>query len=82
MSIADPADGTVATDRAIVIRGLAPPGSTVTRDVPQWFDEHTVADSAGRWSFAESLNDGANTFTFRIGDDRATDVQITVYYSP
>jgi hypothetical protein len=64
----------------IVVRGLAEPGSVITRDVPLWFDEHVVADSAGRWSFVLQLNAGQNTFTFRIADDRATERLLTVYY--
>ena len=66
----------------IAVRGLAQPGSTITHDIPLGFDEHTVADSQGRWSFVESLNQGENRFTFRVGDDRSTEVQLTVYYTP
>ena len=80
--ILEPADNATVTDHVLAIRGLTQPGATVTRDVPLWLDEHTVADSAGRWSFVEALNSGANTFTFRVGDDRATDVTLTVYLSP
>ena len=80
--ILEPADSATVTDHVLAIRGLTQPGATVTRDVPLWLDEHTVADSAGRWSFVESLNSGENTFTFRVGDDRATDVTLTVYLSP
>jgi hypothetical protein len=63
-----------------VVRGLASPGSVITRDVPMWFDEHVVADSAGRWSFVLELNAGQNTFIFRVGDDRATETLLTVHY--
>lgn len=82
LAIVEPVDGSTTSDRAIVIRGLTQPDATVTRDVPMWFDEHTVADSAGRWSFIEALNVGENTFTFRVGDDTATDVTISIFYSP
>jgi hypothetical protein len=54
----------------------------ITRVVPFWFDEHTTADSAGRWSFVEQLNPGENTFTFRVADDSATEATLTLYYSP
>ncbi len=80
--ILEPLDSAAVTDHVLAIRGLTQPGATITRDVPLWLDEHTVADSTGRWSFIESLNSGANTFTFRVGDDRATDVTLTVYLSP
>lgn len=80
--ILEPSDGTTTRDSSIVISGLAEPNATITRDVPLWFDEHAVADAAGQWSFTELLNIGENTFTFRVGDDTATAVTITVYYSP
>jgi hypothetical protein len=66
----------------VAVRGLAPPGSTVTRVVPFWFDEHTVADAAGRWSFAVSLAEGENVLTFRVGDDTSTTVTMTLTYQP
>jgi hypothetical protein len=72
----------VADERNIIVRGLAPPGVTVTRDIPFWFDEHTVADANGRWSFAVSLRPGENLLTFRIGSDTATSRTITVHYQP
>jgi hypothetical protein len=80
--VLEPLDNATVTDHVLAIRGLTQPGATVTRDVPLWLDEHTVADSTGHWSFLESLNSGQNMFTFRVGDDRATDVTLTVYLSP
>jgi hypothetical protein len=80
--IVDPPPGATVSDRSVIISGLAPAGAPVTRDVPGWFDEHTVADRQGHWAFAESLRDGENTFKFRIGDDPSTEVQLTVFYSP
>ncbi|HUG46907.1 MAG TPA: hypothetical protein VMP67_00685 [Candidatus Limnocylindria bacterium] len=66
----------------VVVRGLAPPGVTVTRDIPFWFDEHTRADALGRWSMAVRLAPGENVLTFRLGSDQATARQITVHYDP
>jgi hypothetical protein len=80
--ILDPADGAQTNSGSIVIDGMAPPNATVTHDVPMWFDEHTIADATGRWSFTEPLNAGENKFMFRVGDDTATEVTITVYYVP
>jgi hypothetical protein len=51
----------------------------ITRDVPLWFDEHVVADYAGRWSFALGLNIGDNVFTFRVGDDLSTVQTLTIH---
>ena len=79
--IVEPEEGRATADRVIVVRGLAAPGSVITRDVPLWFDEHIVADTAGRWSFVLQLNAGQNTFTCRIANDRATERLLTVYYS-
>jgi len=66
-------------ERVVIVRGLAAPGTTVTRDVPMWFDEHTVADNAGRWSFVVQLAIGDNSFTFRVGDDVATAHTLSVH---
>jgi len=60
---------------------MASPNATITHDIPLWFDEHTIADATGLWSFSEALVPGENTFKFRVGDDSATEVTITVYYS-
>jgi hypothetical protein len=70
----------VVDERAIVVRGLAQPGATVTREIEFWFDEHVVADARGRWSFALGLADGENVFTFRLADDFASRQTLTVYY--
>lgn len=78
--IVEPADGAVVSDRSIIVRGLAPPGATITRDIPFWFDEHTTADAAGRWSFAVELVAGENKLTFRIGDQSPTSETVTVRY--
>jgi hypothetical protein len=78
----DPPDGTTTTATEIVIRGFAPPNATITHDLPLAFDEHTTADARGRWAFAESLAPGENIFRFRLGDDRATELVLTVYCVP
>ena len=70
----------MTTERSVVVRGLAPPGAEITRDIPFWFDDHTVADSTGRWSFAVDLLPGDNKLTFRIGDDAATSQSLTIRY--
>lgn len=82
LTITEPADGAVTNTSVIFVRGIAPPGATVTRDIPLWFDDHTIADAGGRWSFAVQLGAGANLLTFRIGDDASTTKTLTVYYEP
>ena len=80
--ILQPADGATTSDHSVVISGLSQPGVTITHDIPNWFDEHTTADSQGRWSFTESLAEGQNTFKFRVADDMTTEVTLTIYYEP
>ena len=74
----DPSDGVTTDENSVVISGVGPPNATITHDVPMWFDEHTVADPNGRWSFIEPLNVGENTFLFRVADDTSTQVTLTV----
>ena len=80
--ITSPADGSTTTQSPIVIKGTASPNATITHDIPLNFDEHTIADAKGNWSFTENLNPGENKFVFRIGDDRSTEITLTVFYSP
>jgi hypothetical protein len=77
--VVDPPDGHSTTEGAVIVRGLAQPGSTITRDVPMWFDEQVLADGSGTWSFPLALRDGENTFTFRIDDDLSTAQTLTIY---
>jgi hypothetical protein len=67
---------------AISVRGLGPPGATITHDIPLWFDSHTTADRRGRWSFSIELVPGDNELTFRIGDDTETSRTLTVVCQP
>ncbi len=77
--IVDPVDRSATIERVVIVRGLASPGATITREIPMWFDEHTVADNAGRWSFVLQLAIGDNTFTFRVGDDLTTTRTLNVH---
>jgi hypothetical protein len=47
-----------------------------------WFDEHVIADSNGRWAYPAILSVGRNVFTFRVADDTATAITLTVEYDP
>ena len=80
--IVEPAAGETVDQPTVIIRGRAPPGSTVTRDIPLWFDDHTLADNRGRWFVSVDLAPGENRLTFRIGDDSETSRTITVVYQP
>ncbi len=77
-----PHDGEVLRDADINVIGRAPPGSTVTRDIPMWFDDHTLTRDDGIWMMPLHLGQGPNELRFRIGDDRSTEQVITVTYQP
>ncbi len=77
-----PHDGDVLNDADINVIGRAPPGSTVTRDIPMWFDDHTVTRDDGIWMMPLHLGDGTNVLRYRLGDDRSTEQVITVTYQP
>jgi hypothetical protein len=78
--VLEPADRSVVTERVVVVRGLAPAGATITRDVRFWLDQHTTADSRGRWSMAVELTGGENLITLRVGDQSSTQQTLIVYY--
>ena len=80
--VLEPADGEIVDERVVRVRGLGPPGATITHDIPFWFDDHTTADRRGRWSFSIELVPGDNELTFRIGDDAGTSRTLTVRYQP
>jgi hypothetical protein len=69
----------VVTDERILVRGLAPPGSDVTQDIPFDFDAHAEADAQGRWSIEVFLQPGRNDLRFRLGDDFESAVLVTLF---
>ena len=75
-----PQDGDLVRSRSINVIGTAPPGATVTRDIPLWFDDHATADADGLWMIPVELAEGENRLTFRLGDDAATARVILVRY--
>lgn len=80
LAIDFPGDGEVVRSRVINIVGTAPPGATITRDIPLWFDEHTTVRADGIWMLPVQLTKGENPLTIRIGDDRSTEIRFTVTY--
>ncbi len=77
-----PADGETVRSRNINIIGTAPPGATVTRDVPLWFDDHTIAGDDGLWMLPVELAEGENRLALRVGDDPTTAQVLLVTYQP
>jgi hypothetical protein len=82
LAIDFPADGEVVRSRVINVVGTAPPGSPITRDIPLWFDAHTTTRGDGIWMLPVELVEGENALTFRLGDDRSTEIRLTVTYRP
>jgi len=77
-----PVDGEVVRSSRINVIGTAPPGATMTRHVPFWFDDHTTAGDDGLWMMPVELAEGENRLTFRIGDDTDTAQVLLVTYRP
>ncbi|MEA2623558.1 MAG: Glucodextranase, domain [Chloroflexota bacterium] len=82
LAIVFPSDGEVVHDRAFNVAGTGPPGGTVTRDVPLWFDDHVLVREDGNWLMPVTLGEGENVLRFRVGDDRSTERVVTVTYQP
>lgn len=80
LSIVFPKDHDTISTRVINVIGNAPPGSTITRDIPMWFDDHTITRDDSIWMMSVQLGDGSNDLTFRIGDDRSTELHLTIVY--
>lgn len=74
ITITEPASGTVIGTDSVVVRGTAPAGSRVVRDIRLGADDDAVVDAAGRWFMAVPLAEGPNALRFRIGDDESTEV--------
>jgi hypothetical protein len=82
LTFESPADGQVIATKEVTVIGLAPPGLTVTRDVSFGLDQHATADGTGHWAINVGLNDGENKLKFRLGDDRSTEKELRVTYTP
>jgi hypothetical protein len=73
---------TTVRSQPVDIAGAAPPGATITRDVPMWFDEHVTARQTGRWTMRVGLSEGDNEIRLRLGEDRATEIVLRLTYRP
>lgn len=82
LTIVFPTDGEVLRHGEFNVVGTGPPGATVTRDIPLWFDDHLIVRADGNWLMPVSLGEGENVLRFRIGDDRSTEWVVTVTFQP
>jgi hypothetical protein len=78
-SILFPTSGATVLDADVVVEGFAAPGARIVRDISFQPDQSTVAGADGAWSISVSLSTGANALVFRVGDDRASAIKLTVY---
>jgi hypothetical protein len=78
LRILAPLDGDVVEADTVTVRGVARPGSVITRDIPVWPDQHVSADASGRWTMVVGLQTGDNVLRFRIADDRTTEIALHI----
>jgi micrococcal nuclease len=77
-----PEDGATVATRTITVRGTAPAGSRIVRDIANAPDQSTRAGVDGTWSMKVSLGKGVNRLRFRLGDEKATTRTLLVEYVP
>ncbi len=77
-----PEDGATVTTKTVVVRGTAPAGSRIVRDIPNAPDQSARAGSDGRWSLKITLKRGVNDLRFRLADAKATTRVLRVVYAP
>jgi hypothetical protein len=80
--IVSPEDGEVVRRPSVQVVGTAPPGAEIVLDVALFGDRRTSADDKGDWVLTVDLEEGANDFAFRIGDDESTTKALRVVYEP
>ena len=80
--IVSPEDGEVVDADLVQGSGTAPAGAEIVLDIPFAPDDRTQADEDGEWSLPVELEEGTNTFTFRLGDDEDTETTLHVIYEP
>ena len=78
--ISSPTNGSTVTTSTVTVYGTAPANAEVVHDITFAPDTRTTASSDGSWSLAVDLSEGANTLTFRIGDNASTATSITLNY--
>jgi hypothetical protein len=80
--VVEPADGMTVTTPSVTVRGHGPAGATVVRDISFAPDDKATVAASGEWSMTVALDEGANDLTFRLGEDKASAITITVAFVP
>jgi hypothetical protein len=78
LRILEPASGSSFARSPVTVRGEAPSGARIVRDVSFGRDQVVTADSAGSWSMDVELREGPHELVFRLGDDKATEQRVSV----
>lgn len=83
LTVTEPADSATVDTEEIVIRGTAPPGAEVRRDIRGGKkDDKFNADANGQWEYRTKLDEGDNTFNFFLQDAKDVKAKLTVTYAP
>ena len=82
INFVEPGDGAIIYTKTIVVRGTAPAGARIVRDISAGLDQSTRAGSDGTWSLRVTLKGGLNTLRFRVEAERATTRTLRLVYQP
>ena len=83
LTVTEPVDGAMVDTEEIVIRGTAPPGAEVRRDIRGGKkDDKFNADANGQWEYRTKLDEGDNDFDFFLQDAKDVKAKLTVKYAP
>jgi len=83
LTVTEPVDGATVDTEEIVIRGTAPPGAEVRRDIRGGKkDDKFNADANGQWEYRTKLDEGDNDFDFFLQDAKDVKAKLTVKYAP
>jgi len=83
LTITEPADGATVDTDEVVIRGIAPPGAEVRRDIRGFKkDDKFDADANGQWEYRTKLDTGENEFNFFLQDAKDAKAKLTIKYAP
>jgi micrococcal nuclease len=77
-----PEDGASVTTKTVVVRGTAPAGSRIVRDIANAPDQSTRVGADGTWSLKVTLKKGINALRFRVDDEKDTTRILRVVYAP
>jgi hypothetical protein len=78
--ILKPASGATVHSATVTVSGTGPANEQIVRDIALAPDTTAIAGSDGTWSMQVDLSLGQNDLVFRVGDDRGTEVKVSLTY--